>query len=238
VHQISWRQRIYRQVVHMWTLRRVDRIVVNSSNTLRELERFMPRCVSKAVVLPLPVDYLKAVRPRSSQSAASEILRLLSFGHARNKGVGRLLRVLAVRPDACLTVICSPPTWQSLWQDEAEALGVDDRVRVVGGLSDQALVREYLSTDVFCMLSTYEGYGLPVAEALSLAVPTVISDVPVLSGTAHGYAVVANGDGTATAVRAIEEALCMPVEHWATAQREMQSWTWTEWTSSMLKDVG
>ena len=178
VHRISTKQRYYRQLLHRWALRRVDRVVVNSESTLTELKDFMPSCIDRAHVLPLPVDHVpfQARPPRASSSR----IRVLSFGHARNKGVDRILELMANRPELDLVVICPEDAWTQLWAPEAERVGVSDRVTVLSEISDDELFAEYARCDVFCMLSTYEGYGLPIAEALSLETPTVISAVPVL----------------------------------------------------------
>lgn len=239
VHRISWKQRLYRKVLHHWTLRQVDRIIVNSTATLEELREFMPSCVSRAVVLSLPVDEFATQGPRLTiKSRSDSELRILAFGHARNKGVDRLLAVLKVRPAATLTVICPLEKWEQLWRFEATRLGVSDRVRVVFDLTDSELRDEYLSADVFCMISSYEGYGLPVAEALALGVPTVISELPVLADTGRGYAVIAGrGVDETHLVRALDEALARPASHWRSASEELRAWSWREWITRMLEGL-
>ena len=60
----------------------------------------------------------------------------------------------------------------------AHARGVEQHVRVVGWIGDDALDRSYAEALATVSPSTYEGYGLPVAESLAFATPTVASDIP------------------------------------------------------------
>lgn len=238
VHGISWKQRAYRWLLHRWTLRRVDRIIVNSSSTLNELATFMPRAAEKAKVLPLPVDHLTLdplARPRAPVDVG--MVNLLAFGHALNKGLDRLFRLLAENRRFSLTVICPAVLWDRYWADAASELGVAGRVRVVSDLSDEDLLGEYRAADVFCMLSTYEGYGIPVAEAISLGVPTVVSNLPVLSETSRNRAVVATEFDPKHLERAIMTALTLPGDHWLAASRAVTSWSWSDWVDSMLDGI-
>jgi glycosyltransferase involved in cell wall biosynthesis len=57
----------------------------------------------------------------------------------------------------------------------ARAAGVADRVLLTGYVTDQVLRRLYLSCACFVYPSLYEGFGLPVAEAMSHGAPAVTS---------------------------------------------------------------
>jgi glycosyltransferase involved in cell wall biosynthesis len=49
----------------------------------------------------------------------------------------------------------------------------------IGYVSDRELVLLYKSASVFVYTSLYEGFGIPVLEAMSFGCPVVISDIPV-----------------------------------------------------------
>jgi glycosyltransferase involved in cell wall biosynthesis len=56
-------------------------------------------------------------------------------------------------------------------QDAPAAL--PDGVTALGRLSDEELAREYGRAWVFCLPSSYEGFGIPYAEAMTAGLPVV-----------------------------------------------------------------
>jgi glycosyltransferase involved in cell wall biosynthesis len=66
-------------------------------------------------------------------------------------------------------------------------LGLQDRVRVLGFVSDQQLATLYAHALLLAMPSLYEGFGLPLLEATSRGVPVLTSDIasmPEVAGDA------------------------------------------------------
>jgi glycosyltransferase involved in cell wall biosynthesis len=83
----------------------------------------------------------------------------------------------AVRNAWQLVMVCSvdEPTRNYLLQLALDA-GIEDRLLLPGFVPDAALKALYQSTDLFVFPSLYEGYGLPVAEALASGARTIGSD--------------------------------------------------------------
>ncbi|MBI2036716.1 glycosyltransferase family 4 protein [Candidatus Microgenomates bacterium] len=54
-------------------------------------------------------------------------------------------------------------------------LGLSDKVKFLNFVSDQDLAILYKEASVFCLPSLYEGFGLPVLEAMAAGVPVVAS---------------------------------------------------------------
>lgn len=65
---------------------------------------------------------------------------------------------------------------QNKLEREAFELGLNDRVRWLGRISD--MDKFYDSIDVFVLPSLYEGFGLVLLEAMKSGVPIVCSDIP------------------------------------------------------------
>jgi glycosyltransferase involved in cell wall biosynthesis len=51
--------------------------------------------------------------------------------------------------------------------------GLEDRITLLGGLSDGRISAEYAAADIFVLASHFEGYGMVFAEALSHGLPIV-----------------------------------------------------------------
>jgi glycosyltransferase involved in cell wall biosynthesis len=58
----------------------------------------------------------------------------------------------------------------------ARKAGIEDRVRFVGFVADSDLPAFYTMASVFAFPSLYEGFGLPVLEAMACGVPVVAAD--------------------------------------------------------------
>ncbi len=65
-------------------------------------------------------------------------------------------------------------------------------VTYTGHIDDDELVRRYQTTKLFVFPSLYEGFGLPVIEAMATHAPVACSDIPPLRSLAKDYAVYFN----------------------------------------------
>ncbi len=65
-----------------------------------------------------------------------------------------------------------------LWR--ARQMGVEDSVCLTGFVHDTTLLRLHQGSDLFVFPSLYEGYGLPVAEALACGTPVLAADASSL----------------------------------------------------------
>lgn len=103
-------------------------------------------------------------------------LGLLVRGHAaarrEDPGVPRL-------------VLVGPAGWGDRWQGSAPST---DNVTLAGYLSDDDLRSAVAGAAAVCMPSQYEGFGLPVLEALAAGRPVLASDIPAHREVAAGHA--------------------------------------------------
>ena len=71
--------------------------------------------------------------------------------------------------------------------DEAEKLGIKDKILFTGKINDDELKYLYKHANIFVYPSFYEGFGLPPLEAMSFNVPCVVSNktsIPEVVGNA------------------------------------------------------
>ena len=115
-------------------------------------------------------------------------LRLLAVGRlSRYKGFHVLLAALARTPSASLLLVGAGECERDL-RGQAQALGVQDRVRFTGAIDDADLASAYASADAFVLpsLDRGEAFGLVLLEAMRVGLPVLASDVP---GTGIGHVV-------------------------------------------------
>jgi glycosyltransferase involved in cell wall biosynthesis len=71
-------------------------------------------------------------------------------------------------------------------RDAARHSGVSDRIRFLGFVSDDDLLQLYNACDLFCFPSFYEGFGLPVLEAMACGAPVACSNTSAIPEVADG----------------------------------------------------
>jgi len=78
----------------------------------------------------------------------------------------------------------------------AEALGISEHVHVTGFVDDQTLPLLYAGADFFVYPSLYEGFGLPVLEAMACGTPVITSNLSSMPEVAGGAALLVDPRST------------------------------------------
>jgi glycosyltransferase involved in cell wall biosynthesis len=151
--------------------------VITVSETVRAAiaERFRPR---RLFVVPNAGDHLP-VLPRASVPGAA----LLHVGHLEpRKNLELLLRALAIDPALPDLELAGAA---KRGEDErllalARALGVAERVRLLGPVPDQRLPELYAGCAAVVIPSRLEGFGIGVLEAQRARAPLAIADAGAL----------------------------------------------------------
>ncbi|HZB46404.1 MAG TPA: glycosyltransferase family 1 protein [Pyrinomonadaceae bacterium] len=91
--------------------------------------------------------------------------------------------------------------------DEVARSPVKDRIVFTGYVTDEDLRALYSSCRLFAYPSLYEGFGLPVLEAMQCGAPVLTSRTPALSEVAGAAALLVNPDSPEEIARGIVELL-------------------------------
>ncbi len=82
-----------------------------------------------------------------------------------------------------------PPGWGELSLSPAAERGKDQGlIRLIGYVPDRELAALYRNTALFVMPSVYEGFGMPVVEAMACGARVALSRIPVFEEIAGGSA--------------------------------------------------
>ncbi len=82
-----------------------------------------------------------------------------------------------------------------------------ENIVLTGYITDEQKNSLYRHASVFTSASHYEGFGMPVLEAMSCGTPTVISDIPVFREVAEDASVYFDKDDPASVAQALADTL-------------------------------
>jgi glycosyltransferase involved in cell wall biosynthesis len=182
----------YKDAGYARSVRRAARVICLSAFTQSEVHFFYPRSEGRTVV----VHNGTTVLPPSDDSLAATMpgAWFLTFGHHRYKNVTVCLEALArmrmretVTGPVRLVVLGTGPHLDREIRPMVTRLGLTDRVVVPGRVSDAVLHGLYRGARGLLFLSCYEGFGLPVLEAMQAGCPVVAahaSSLPEVAGDA------------------------------------------------------
>jgi len=165
-----------------------DRVIVCSRHMFNELQTFFEAPAFKLDIVPNGVDVatlqqnshqsldeFRAKYARPDEKIVFTVSRLVY-----EKGVHRLVeatpRILAECPAAKIIIAGRGPESRNLKQ-QAQSLGVADRINFIGFVSDEERNRLFQVADCAVFPSLYEPFGIVALEAMALGCPVVVSDV-------------------------------------------------------------
>jgi len=95
-------------------------------------------------------------------------------------------------------------------RDAARNSGVADRIRFLGFVSDDDLLHLYNACELFCFPSFYEGFGLPVLEAMACGAAVACSNTSAIPEVADGAALLFNPYNEDEITRAMLDLILLP----------------------------
>jgi glycosyltransferase involved in cell wall biosynthesis len=111
-----------------------------------------------------------------------------------HKNLGRLVGALPVRTndDALITLVIVGLKGRASAEVRAASAGRPNQVRVLGWVDDALLASLYRRSLALAFPSLYEGFGLPILEAMALGVPVVTSHMGAMAEVAGDAAELVN----------------------------------------------
>jgi glycosyltransferase involved in cell wall biosynthesis len=157
--------------------RRAVRVITVSEYCARRLEELYG--VKDAVVVPELIDLLTWRQLFQANPALPDVRKFTVLSVCRfypRKRLDVLLRAIALLRDRVprleVRIVGGGPEYRRLRQLSWE-LRVEDSVRWLGDLSLANLAAEYNRSDVFCLPSAQEGFGIVFLEAMAAGKPIV-----------------------------------------------------------------
>lgn len=171
--------RLYRRQVVPAFARRADTVLTVSHFTKRELvERFglsdrsvhvIPNAIADVwFETPLPIEsrlpYLFTVAGEAPSKNVSRLIKAFSLA-LPTLGEGVTLKIAGIKS-----------TYHKVFIQQANHLGIEERVEFLGFLSDVQLRQYYRQARAFVFASLFEGFGIPLLEAMASGTPVACSN--------------------------------------------------------------
>jgi glycosyltransferase involved in cell wall biosynthesis len=191
--------------------RTCDRIFVNSRFTGREVVELLGVPEERVVVAYPGIDPVFGPEGDAAGLGGPYVLSVATLEPRKNLPalVAAFSLLRRRRPELTLAL-----AGLEGWEERPLAA---EGVRLLGFVPDEELARLYRGAAAFAYPSRFEGFGMPVVEALASGVPAVVSSHPSLDEASGGVAARVDPDDAEAFAEALESALDEPrgrgVEH-------------------------
>jgi glycosyltransferase involved in cell wall biosynthesis len=181
---------VFRRIVPR-AVRRAARVLTVSERSKRDLLELYGIPDERVVVTPNGVD--PAFHPGPADAAHDYALAVGAIQSRKNQ----LAALEAARASGLPLVVAGPEKDPAL-AEELRAGGA----RLAGYVETERLAELYRGAACLVQPSRYEGFGLPVIEAMACGTPVVAVREPALAEVAGDAAVLVDADGLADGIRA------------------------------------
>lgn len=192
---------IYSKIVPCLAAKKAEKIVTVSKYSAKQIADKLDINIDNIVVIPQamqarfkPVDATDMRKYIKNCLNTSKIILVIGSPEPR-KNVANVLKSIASVQDKCsdLGVVL---TWSNqssfkLWMKQNSVI-LPQRIFVMEKVSNDDLVKLYSCADIFMFMSTNEGFGLPVIEAMACGCPVITSNNSCLPETAGDAAILAD----------------------------------------------
>lgn len=214
-----------------WVKKEVDRIIVPSTSTKNDL---LELGFDEAKIKVIPEGPHFDAAP--SEEAVKQVLKkfnlnkkfLLGVGISERKNTDRIIRAFELATagrDMELVLVGKQYT----------RVGLQKGVRVLGHVEDADLASLYAASESLVYPSLYEGFGLPIIDAMNLDCPVVTSNTSSMPEVAGKGAVLVDP----LSIESIADGIKYAITHKKTliqkGKKEVARFSWTKAASETLQ---
>ncbi|MBI1804267.1 MAG: glycosyltransferase family 4 protein [Ignavibacteriae bacterium] len=214
----QWFGKMYRRFIVPRAARRAQLVMTDSHFSKKEIGKFL-----KLQNTPVEVVHLGCEFGTGSGGEGIDHLRvkygiaesfILAFGGvAPRKNTRRILEVfsrIGKKHALQLVVTAIPKHVRESFTQIAHQLKIESSVIFLEFLPEEELQVLLTHSQLFLFLSKYEGFGLPVIEAMHCRTPVIASNLTSIPEVAGGASYLVNPDHDDEVIRAIEVLLTNP----------------------------
>lgn len=205
-------------------------IIVPSKTTKQDLLNNLNYPENQVFVVPHgvnPIFYQKTDpthRPEKKRVIGKPYV--IAFGGRERKNLPRIVKAVlysGLAESHLLAVIGKiEPEALAVIKDN----GLENRVLSLGNVNDADLAELYREASILCFPSLYEGFGLPVLEAMATGIPVVTSSIGATADVGLNHAILVNPKSVAEISDGMRKAIMVGREQLQKAKEYAQGFTW------------
>ena len=240
--EVPWQQRLYFRAVLPRALRQAAAVIVPSESTRRDLLQLyrIPGLDAKVRVVAegLPAQTAAGTLPDGLEPGfilavgtvepRKNYPRLLAAYRRLRGRQGALPFIINGRPGVPDLVIAGREGWA--YGDALQRIASEPGVHYLGHVDEATLTALYDAASVLAFPSLYEGFGLPLLEAMAHGVPAVVGEAGALPELALGAALTVNAEDEQAIASALERLLAdegLRSKLGEEGRRRAKGYTWT-----------
>jgi len=233
------------------SIRRADIIVTISAFTKERLLHHFPDLTADVIVTPIPPIATPDTR-RPQLGARLEELGIATGKYVLylgtiepRKNIQALVKAYALLPAEVRQAYALVLAGGKGWKDEAILAEIRDKQAVgmniiqTGYIAEEEKAALYSHAACFVLPSHYEGFGMPVLEAMQCGLPITLSDIPVFREVAGEAAVYFDKDSESDIAAKLERLLTDKAQRLLVtghAPSQLQKFSWAD-NAELLYDA-
>ncbi len=231
------------------SVKNADVIFTVSHHSEGEILKYYPMAKGKIVVNYCGTDTDFFAAPASEEKRA-EVKEKYNTGEKyflfvgqdrENKNLARLLNAYALLPEEIRKnhklVIANH---NRELKEQADKLALSGAV-LLNGIENDDIAAVVQGAGALMLVSTFEGFGLPLVEAMAAGVPTVTSNVSCLPEVAGGAALLADPYSEKSIAEAMEKIItdeALRKELIEKGKERAKAFTWKNTADTFVKEIG
>ena len=232
--EVPWQQRAYLGSLLPPALRAARAVFVPSRATASDLLASypLPGLAERVRVVPEGPTPLPAPAPLPAGLEPGFILAVGTLEARKN--YGRLVEAYRTLPDPPPLVLAGRPGWNGDRPPQGPG------VRVLGHVDDATLAGLYRGAALLAFPSLYEGFGLPLLDALNCGLPALVGDrgaLPELAGDAALAVDVESSPAIAEGLRRLLADAALRKRLAAAGRRRAKAYSWRGAAQAVLETM-
>lgn len=194
---------------------------------------------SNIISLPIPYEYSK-----SKGEISEELKKIVSKPYILHigtieprKNLVKLIEGFALTPkvirDSYNLVLAGSHGWKTEKIQKA-LIDAKEKINVIqtGYINDVERDFLYKNASLVCLISHYEGFGMPILEAMHYKKKLLLSSIPVFHEVAGDYAMYCNENDPNSIAKSIERTLYSKL-----VNSKIPDWSWKKNTESLINEI-